>query len=99
MVHRILVLPEKQNMEAPAGANLLDALRQAGIFVNAPCGGNGTCGKCKVTVNGVEVLACDEVLLPLTQELTEKIEFLELASLPEFSRTFAKAMNFREETL
>lgn len=86
-------------LTVPLGTKLMDALRKAGIFPDAPCGGNGTCGKCKVTVNGVEVLACDKALLPLTQELTEKIEFLELASLPEFPRTFAKAMNFREETL
>lgn len=47
--------------------------------------------------SGAKMLACDRKLLPLTQELTNIIEFLELASLPEFSRTFAKAMNFREE--
>lgn len=47
--------------------------------------------------SGAKMLACDRKLLPLTQELTNKIEFLELASLPEFSRTFAKSMNFREE--
>lgn len=47
--------------------------------------------------SGAKMLACDRKLLPLTHTLTKKIEFLELASLPEFSRTFAKAMNFREE--
>ena len=47
--------------------------------------------------SGAKMLACDRKLLPLTQELTNKIEFLELASLPDFSRTFAKSMNFREE--
>ena len=49
--------------------------------------------------SGAKMLARNQDLLPLTQKLTEKIEFLELASLPEFSRTFAKAMNFREENL
>ena len=48
--------------------------------------------------SGAKMLACDRKLLALTEELTEKIEFLELASLTEFSRTFAKAMNFREES-
>lgn len=48
--------------------------------------------------SGAKMLACDDQLLPLTEELTNQIEFLELASLPEFSRTFAKSMNFREET-
>jgi len=47
-------------------------------------------------LGGAKMLACDEALLPLTQRLSEKIEFLELASLPEFPRTFAKSMNFRE---
>lgn len=46
--------------------------------------------------SGAKMLACDKELLPLTQALTEKIEFLELASLPEFSKTFAKSMSFRE---
>lgn len=47
--------------------------------------------------SGAKMLACDDRLLPLAEELTHQIEFLELASLPEFSRTFAKSMNFREE--
>ena len=46
--------------------------------------------------SGSKLLACDKTVLPLSQKLTEQIEFLELASLPEFSRTFAKSMNFRE---
>jgi len=47
--------------------------------------------------SGAKILACNRELLTLTQELTKRIKFLELAGLPEFSRTFAKAMNFREE--
>lgn len=46
--------------------------------------------------SGARMLACNQNLLPLTQKLTRRIEFLELASMPEFSKTFAKAMNFRE---
>lgn len=30
------------------GATLLDALRRAGVEVNAVCGGNGTCGACRI---------------------------------------------------
>lgn len=37
---------------------VLQAARQLGIELAAPCGGNGTCGKCRVTANGKEVLAC-----------------------------------------
>ena len=46
--------------------------------------------------SGSKLLACDKTVLLLSQKLTEQIEFLELASLPEFSRIFAKSMNFRE---
>lgn len=47
--------------------------------------------------SGAKMLACDDSLLSLTEKLTRTIEFLELASLPEFSRVFAKSMNFQEE--
>ena len=80
---RVTVLPQKQNMEAVAGENLLEVLRRGGIFPDAPCGGNGTCGKCRVTVDGREVLACRtavygdlQVILPQAREtviLTEGI--------------------------
>lgn len=44
--------------------------------------------------SGAQMLACDDRLLPLAEALTNRIEFLELASLPEFSRTFAKSISF-----
>lgn len=58
MLHRITVLPQKRNIEAAAGENLLQVLRRTGLTVDAPCGGNGSCGKCKVVIDGKEVLAC-----------------------------------------
>lgn len=58
MPYRITVLPQKQNMEAVAGDNLLQVLRSAGLAPDAPCGGTGRCGKCKVLLDGEEALAC-----------------------------------------
>ena len=58
MLHRITVLPQKLHITVPCGSNLLDALRDAGIFADAPCGGNGKCGKCRVTIDGEVRLAC-----------------------------------------
>ncbi len=43
---------------AETGERLLDVLRRAEVNVTAPCGGLGRCGKCRATVNGEEVLAC-----------------------------------------
>ena len=54
-----IVIPEQnRSMTVPAGIRLLDALKQNGIYPDAPCGGNGRCGKCKLLANGAEVLAC-----------------------------------------
>ena len=33
---------------------LLEYLQEQNIFVNALCNGNGTCGKCKIKVKGVQ---------------------------------------------
>ncbi|MDR2609883.1 MAG: ASKHA domain-containing protein [Clostridiales Family XIII bacterium] len=43
---------------AERGDNLLDCLRNAGIPLRADCGGIGTCGKCRVTIDGTPALAC-----------------------------------------
>jgi len=62
MLHHIHVLPQQRNIEAAAGATLLNVLRSAGLILNAPCGGHGSCGKCKIFVNGKEALACRTVV-------------------------------------
>lgn len=62
MPHCITVLPQKRNIEAAAGDNLLDVLRTAGLAPDAPCGGAGSCGKCRVMLDGKEVLACRTVI-------------------------------------
>ena len=49
----------RRTIDAREGETILTALRRAGIAApEAPCGGNGTCKKCTVTVDGREVLAC-----------------------------------------
>ncbi|MBR3128432.1 MAG: DUF4445 domain-containing protein [Solobacterium sp.] len=49
-------------VKAAAEDRLLDVLRQAGWNITAPCGGNGTCGKCRIDIldesGRHEVLAC-----------------------------------------
>lgn len=47
-------------------------LRAAGCAPEAPCGGKGVCGKCRVRVNGAERLACQTVVDgPATVSLPE----------------------------
>lgn len=49
-------------VQAQPGDNLLEVLRTAGFAPEAPCGGKGTCGKCKVLIDGMEHLACQTVV-------------------------------------
>lgn len=37
-------------IEVPLNTTLMDAIRAAGFSIDAPCGGHGKCGKCKVSV-------------------------------------------------
>lgn len=46
----------------PVGVSLKQALEKAGLAIDAPCGGNGLCGKCRVLVNGRPQLACRTIL-------------------------------------
>ncbi len=46
---------------AEEGKNLLEQLREAGIYISAACGGKGKCGKCKVrmTMGATEATEAD----------------------------------------
>ena len=59
---KLTILDQNRVIEAPAGGNLLEVLRENGLHPDAPCGGRGKCGKCKVIVDGVEKLACQTVV-------------------------------------
>ena len=69
--HLITFLPAGQTISVTEGTNLLDAARSAGLTPNAPCGGKGTCGKCKVRLlhlpDAPEALACQT---PVTGPMT-----------------------------
>ena len=51
---RITIHPEGLTIETPKGSNLLGALQEAGIQIVSSCGGQGTCGKCKVIIQSGE---------------------------------------------
>lgn len=48
----ITFLPEKRTMTVAQGTTLLQAMRTAGLIVETPCDGRGTCGKCQVKASG-----------------------------------------------
>ncbi len=56
----ITFLPSGTETKIEKGSTLYEAALQAGITLNSPCGGLGSCGKCKAALfpEGTEVLAC-----------------------------------------
>lgn len=48
---RLQLLPDGESREVAAGVTLLEAVAAFGVELTAPCGGEGTCGKCRVVVS------------------------------------------------
>jgi uncharacterized 2Fe-2S/4Fe-4S cluster protein (DUF4445 family) len=48
----IKFLPGGQEFQVAVGESLLQAARQAGVHINASCGGAGLCGKCRIKIEG-----------------------------------------------
>jgi len=46
----VVFKPTNKTIEVSKGTSLMEAARSAGVFLDAPCGGKGHCGKCKVKV-------------------------------------------------
>ena len=67
MKYTVTFLPAGISVSVEAGISVLEAMISAQLHPDAPCGGKGTCGKCRVTINGQEVLACQT---PVHQDMT-----------------------------
>lgn len=48
--HKVLFLPHNKEISVPEGESLIRAALDAGVHINASCGGEGVCGKCRVVV-------------------------------------------------
>ena len=48
MTKRLTFKPYDLTVDVPEGENLLRAAVAAGVHINASCGGEGVCGKCKI---------------------------------------------------
>jgi uncharacterized 2Fe-2S/4Fe-4S cluster protein (DUF4445 family) len=48
-------LPDHATFEAPTGTPLVKVAQQAGVDIELPCGGDGSCGRCIVRATGGEV--------------------------------------------
>ncbi|RZB34999.1 MAG: hypothetical protein SRB1_00767 [Desulfobacteraceae bacterium Eth-SRB1] len=48
--HKVLFLPHNKEVIVKDGENLIRAAMKAGVHINASCGGEGVCGKCRVLI-------------------------------------------------
>ncbi|MDO8535532.1 MAG: ASKHA domain-containing protein [Candidatus Omnitrophota bacterium] len=51
-----------KKVKVAQGTDLLTAAIKAGIMVHAACGGEGICGKCKVSIDSKDLLACQTIV-------------------------------------
>lgn len=79
---KVTFLPDHIVREVESGTTIMQAAIAAGLKIDAPCGGNGKCGKCKVKVT---TSAGTEVMLACTTEVTEDIT-VELSAKAEGHR-------------
>jgi uncharacterized 2Fe-2S/4Fe-4S cluster protein (DUF4445 family) len=63
-------LPSDKKVKAKSGNILVDVAMDAGIHINAACGGEGACGKCRVLITSGEVESKDNG--KITSEKFEK---------------------------
>jgi len=68
--YSVTFLPDEISVSVDEGTSLLQAQIKAGLITDAPCGGKGTCGKCKVLLEGKEILSCQT---PVHQTMTVHI--------------------------
>ncbi len=52
---KVTFAPAQASLEVPVGENLLRAAMLAGVHVNASCGGQGVCAKCRVIIESGRV--------------------------------------------
>lgn len=54
---KVKFTPYNKEIDVSEGENLLETIRNAGIFIDTPCNGSGSCGKCKVKITNGNVIS------------------------------------------
>lgn len=57
MTHPVTFLPTAKTVHVEENTTLLQAAIQAGLLIDAPCGGGGTCAKCRVRLHAGQAAA------------------------------------------
>ncbi|AQT69028.1 Na(+)-translocating NADH-quinone reductase subunit F [Anaerohalosphaera lusitana] len=84
--YTIKFVPSGKSVRIHAGATLLEAASHAGIILDTPCGGAGTCGKCEVMIGPErdKALACQHAVnSDMTVEVPKASRFYEKGILTD----------------
>lgn len=54
--HKVTFYPDNRIAEVAAGETILDAAMAADVHITATCGGDGTCGKCRIIVDAGDIV-------------------------------------------
>ena len=77
---KVMFLPAKAEVQVENGTTVMEAAIEAGIELEGPCGGKGTCGKCRIKLLGENneefVLACRTTV---SQNLIVEVPQLEVS--------------------
>jgi uncharacterized 2Fe-2S/4Fe-4S cluster protein (DUF4445 family) len=65
---KLTILNHDRIVITESGQTVMNILKSAGIFQDSPCGGSGTCGKCKAIIKGQLFEPSDEEKSLLSQE-------------------------------
>ncbi len=102
----VTLLPKGSVFPGKLGQPLLKTLQTAGIPIDAPCGGKGTCGKCLVLVDGTPVQACQyhlekhiTVRLPEAHEARILREGMATAALADGTHDYVLAFDVGTTTV
>ena len=68
MKRKVRFVPDNVTIEVDEGENLLTAAANAGVYIHAHCGGDGVCGKCKVTIKAGEIYSAKGMKLRPDEE-------------------------------
>jgi uncharacterized 2Fe-2S/4Fe-4S cluster protein (DUF4445 family) len=106
--YRVTFFPDEKTVEVEEGTSIADAAREAEVFINNLCGGEGVCGGCKVQVTAGEAEAEEQARGLLSEEeiesgyllacQTEVHADLEIVVPPESRMEDAQIMTGEAET-
>lgn len=92
MEHRVTFLPSQKTVLAVEGETLIEAALRADVDINANCGGQGSCGKCKVKIEAggvkkqeTEQLTPEDLQLGYVLACTSRVNGEVTVAIPETS--------------